>query len=368
MTADRDHAEIDRLLEELTTAPGPTGFEGPVREIVRRELSPIATSIETDALGSLITTLEGSSERPRVMLAAHMDELGLLVRRITDEGFVKFQTLGGWLDQALINQRWTILTRDGPVPALTGIKTVHVMTQEARGKVFKKEELFLDAGAADREDAEQRLGIRPGDPVVPDSGFTPMAGDDLLLSKAWDDRIGVAVMIGVMRALSESGDHPNTVIGVATVQEEVGLRGAQTSAYQVQPDVGLNLEVGVAGDYPGITADEAQEKLGGGPALFLHDSSMLPNLKLRDLVVEVAEQAGIPLQFNVLSGYGEDGSAIQRSRGGAPVVNITVPARYLHSHNGIISRGDYLKAIELVTALVRRLDAETVATLTAFDD
>jgi endoglucanase len=368
MTSDPNTTEIDRLLEELTTAPGPTGFEGPVREIVRRELSPIATSIETDALGSLITTLRGSSDRPRVMCAAHMDELGLLVRRVTDEGFVKFQTLGGWLDQALVNQRWQILTRDGAVPALTGIKTVHVMTPEARGKVFKKEDLFLDVGASSKEDAEQRLGIRPGDPVVPDSGFTPMAGGDLLLSKAWDDRIGVALMIGTMRALATSGDHPNTVVGVATVQEEVGLRGAQTSAYQVDPDVGLSLEVGVAGDYPGTTVDEAQEKIGGGPAIFLHDSSMLPNLKLRDLVIDVAEQASIPLQFNVLTGYGEDGSAIQRSRGGVPTVNITVPARYLHSHNGIISRDDYVKAVELVTALVRRLDKATVASLTAFDD
>ena len=148
----------------------------------------------------------------------------------------------------------------------------------------------------------------------------------------------------------------------------MGLRGAQTSAYQVDPDVGLSLEVGVAGDYPGTTVDEAQEKIGGGPAIFLHDSSMLPNLKLRDLVIDVAEQAGIPLQFNVLTGYGEDGSAIQRSRGGAPTINITVPARYLHSHNGIISRDDYVKAVELVTALVRRLDEATVASFTAFDD
>jgi endoglucanase len=363
----QDFADIDRLLEALTTAPGPTGYEGPVRELVRGELGPVVDGIETDALGSLITTLRGNIDRPRIMLAAHMDELGLMVKRITDEGFVKFQPLGGWLDQSLINQRWLILTRNGPVPALTGIKTVHVMSPEARRNVFKRDDMFLDAGASSREDAEQRLTIRPGDPVVPDSGFAAMAGGDLLLSKAWDDRIGVAVMIGVLKALSADGGHANTVVGVATVQEEVGLRGAQTSAYTVAPDVGLSLEVGVAGDYPGINADEAQERLGDGPAVFLHDSSMLPNLKLRDLVVDVASAEDVPLQFNVLSGYGEDGSAIQRSRGGAPTINITVPARYLHSHNGIISRGDYLHAVQLVTALVRRLDADTVAALTDFD-
>ncbi|MEE8422516.1 MAG: M42 family metallopeptidase [Dehalococcoidia bacterium] len=367
MTSPPDFADVDRLLEALTTAHGPTGHEGPVREVVRAELIPVVDAIETDALGSLIATLRGGAERPRIMLAAHMDELGLMVKRITDEGFVKFQPLGAWLDQAMINQRWLILTRNGPVPALTGIKTMHVMSAEARRSVFKRDDMFLDAGAASREDAERRLAIRPGDPVVPDSAFTPMAGGDLLLSKAWDDRIGVAVMIGVLKALSEDGGHANTVVGVATVQEEVGLRGAQTSAYTVEPDVGLSLEVGVAGDYPGITADETQERLGDGPAVFLHDRSMLPNLKLRDLVVDVAAAADIPLQFNVLTGYGEDGSAIQRSRGGAPAVNITVPARYLHSHDGIVSRGDYLRAVQLVTALVRRLDADTVAALTDFD-
>jgi endoglucanase len=367
MTAEPDTTEIDQLLEELTTAPGPTGFEGPVRAIVRRRLTGVVDEIETDGLGSLITTLRGTSERPRIMFAAHMDELGLLVRRITDEGFLKFQPLGGWLDQAIINQRWNVLTRDGPVPALSGIKTVHVMTPEARGKVFKRDDLFLDVGASSREDAEERLGIRPGDAVVPDSAFTPMAGGDLLMSKAWDDRIGIALMIGVLQRLNARSDHPNTVVGVATVQEEVGLRGAQTSAYSVDPDVGLSLEVGVAGDYPGATADEAQERIGEGPALFLHDSSMLPNNKLRDLVIDVARDEGIPLQFNVLTGYGEDGSAIQRTRAGTPTVNITVPARYLHSHNGILSRSDYLHAVDLVTALVGRLDETTVADLTDFD-
>ena len=357
---------VELLLEELTNAPGPTGFEGPVRAIVRRELAPVAASMETDGLGSLIARLEGGGERPRVMLAAHMDELGLLVRRVTPEGYVKFQPLGGWLDQALINQRWTILTSGEPVPGVSGIKTVHVMTAEARGKMFPREDLFIDVGAADAEDAEQRLGIRPGDPIVPDSRFAPLAGGRMYLAKAWDDRVGVAVMLLAMRALHESG-HPNTVFAAATVQEEVGLRGAETSANRVAPDIGINLESGVAGDYPGITQDEAQEKLGKGPAVFLHDTSMLPNLKLRDLCIEVARDADVPLQFNVLTGYGQDGAAMQRSGAGAPTVNIVVPTRYLHSHHGVIHRDDFDHAVTLVTALVRRLDAETVERVRGFD-
>jgi len=193
-----------------------------------------------------------------------------------------------------------------------------------------------------------------------------MNGGKHYLGKAWDDRAGLAVIIEVMRRLKENPP-PCSVYAVATVQEEVGLRGAHTSAYLVKPDIGLSLEAGVAADYPGISPDEAQERLGGGPGLFLHDSSMLPNLKLRDLVIDVARGAGIPLQFDVLSGYGEDGAEMQRAYGGAPAVNITVPVRYLHNHNGILSREDFDRAVDLVTALVRSMDAASVKQLKSFE-
>ena len=359
--------DLETLLAALTNADGPSGFEGPVRAIMRSELSAGASAIETDGLGSLMARFDGAAERPRVMVAAHMDELGLLVRRVTDEGYLKFETLGGWLDQAIINQRWRVLTREGAIPGVTGIKTVHVMTAEARGQVFKKTDMFIDVGASNREDAEQRLGIRPGDPVVPDSAFLPLAGGQRYLAKAWDDRVGLAAMILALRELASPDSHPNTIHAVATVQEEVGLRGAQTSAHAVEPDVGINLESGVAGDYPGISQDEAQEKVGQGPGIFLHDSSMLPNLRLRDLVADVARELAIPLQFNVLSGYGQDGSAIQRAYAGAPVVNITVPVRYLHSHTGVVARSDIEQTARLVAELLRRLDAATVERLREFD-
>ncbi len=357
---------VKNLLEELTNAYGPSGFEGPVRNIVQRELEPICDDLETDGLGSLISRLKGASDTPKVMFAGHMDELGLMVRFITSEGYVKFQTIGGWLDQSLINQRWVVLTRNGPVPGVTGVKTVHVMTPEARSRVFKRDEMFIDVGASSKEDAEERLGIRPGDPVAPDSKFATLNGEQLYMAKAWDDRIGVALMIEVMRRLKNE-PAPNTVYGVATVQEEIGLRGAHTSSYIIEPDIGISLESGVAGDYPGITQDEAQEKLGKGPSIFLHDNSMLPNLKLRDLVMDVAAEKSIPLQFTVISGYGEDGAEMQRTRGGAPSINVAVPTRYLHSHNGLISRNDFDQAVDLVTAVVQKLDAETVSRIKAFD-
>lgn len=357
---------VQGLLEELTNAYGPSGFEGPVRSIVERELKPICNELKTDGIGSLISRLEGKSETPRIMLAGHMDELGLMVKFITPEGFIKFQTIGGWLDQSLINQRWKILTNNGPILGVTGIKTVHVMEPEARQRVFKRQDMFIDVGATDQKDAESRLGIRPGDPIAPDSKFTILSGGNLYLAKAWDDRIGVALVIEIMRTLKKKST-PNTVYGVATVQEEIGLRGAHTSSYQVAPDIGISLESGVASDYPGITKDEAQEKLGDGPSIFLHDNSMLPNLKLRDLFLEVAAENKIPLQFNVLSGYGEDGAEMQRTRGGAPSINIAVPTRYLHSHNGIINRRDFDYAVDLVSSVIFKLDAKTVDYLKAFD-
>jgi len=362
-------AQTDRaahLLEELSNAYGLSGFEGPVRVIVRRELTPLADRIETDGLGSLIAVLGRNADAPRVMMAAHMDELGMMVKHVTENGYVKFQTLGGWLDQALINQRFVILTRKGEVRGITGLKTPHVMAPEERGRITRRDDIFIDVGATSRQDAEERLGIRPGDPVAPDSRFAVLNGGPLYVGKAWDDRAGVAVMIEVMRRLKENPPTV-TVFAAATVQEEIGLRGAHTSSYIIKPDIGISLEAGVSADYPGISADEAQERLGRGPGMFLHDSTMLPNLKLRDLFIDVAKEKSLPLQFDVLNGYGEDGAEMQKSFAGIPSVNITVPTRYLHNHNGIIHRLDFDRAVDLVTEVIRKLDGETVKRLKQFE-
>lgn len=359
-------ADIEALFEQLTNAYGPSGYEGPVRKIMREHLTPIADDIEVDGIGSIIARLNGSSESPRIMLAAHMDEVGALVRYVTDDGFVMFQTIGGWLDTGLINQRWAIITSKGIVNGITGMKTPHVMSADERSGGFKREDMFIDVGATSKQDAEERLGLRPGDPIAPDSKYTRLNGGDTYLGKAWDDRIGCIVMIEVLRALK--GDlPPNTVFGAGTVQEEIGLRGAQTASYIVKPDIGITLESGVAGDYPGITQYQAQEKIGAGPGVFFHDTSMLPNLKLRDFVEQVGKDLGITVQHEVLSGYGQDGAEMQRAHGGAPAVNISVPVRYLHNHNGIIHKRDVEQAIQLVTALVKRLDSATVAELKTFD-
>jgi len=354
------------LLKTLSEINGPSGYEEEVRNFMREALDPLVDQIDVDQMGSIIGRL-GVEDNPRIMLSAHMDELGLMVRYITEEGYLKIHPLGGWLDQAIVNQRWIILTDKGTVPGITGIKTIHVMKAEDRKKVFDRDSLFIDIGAKNREDVIKNYGIRPGDAIVPDSKFGLLGDGDLLLGKAWDDRVGLAVMIEVLRRIAKSEvTIDKTIYFVATVQEEIGLRGAKTSSYAVSPDIAINLEAGVAADFPGMNNDESQERLGLGPTVFLHDSSMIPNIKLRKFVMEVAENEKIPIQFNVLNGYGQDGAEAQRSRSGTPAINIAVPTRYLHSHNGVISMSDFDQTVQLITALMQKMNSDEIKTIRQF--
>ena len=356
---------VVRLLEALTNAPGPSGFEGPVRAIVERELRDLGAEISHDGLGSVIGEVPGPEDGPRIMVTAHLDEVGLMVQYIRPDGFILFKKLGGWFDQALVDQRWTIVTSHGDVLGVTGLRTVHVSRAESGNRVWGLNELFIDVGARSREDADA-MGIRPGDPIAPWSPFTVLP-NDRYAAKAWDDRVGLAVMLEALRRIrEESLAVPGLLFFVATVQEEIGLRGAKTSTPMVNPDLGISIEAGVSADYPGARPDQAQERLGNGPGIFLLDSSMIPNRKLRDFFFDVARDEGIPLQADVLTGYGEDGAEIQKFDTGRPAVNITVPTRYLHSHTGVIQRSDFDGAVALLIAVLERLDAETVEQLSGF--
>jgi len=223
----------------------------------------------------------------------------------------------------------------------------------------------LDVGARSKAEAEA-LGIRPGDPITADSRFGRLGEGGTYTAKAFDDRLGLTVMLEAIRRL-RAMRHPNNLYAVATVQEEIGLRGAHTSSAAVKPEIGISLEVGVAGDYPGLGPDQAQEKLGGGPGLFLHDSSMLPNVKLSDFFLRVAREKDIPLQPELVTGYGEDAAEMQKWSSGTPTVNFTVPVRYLHSFHGVLRREDIDKAVDLLVEVLMRLDAKTVEELKRFD-
>lgn len=354
-----------QLLKALSEAPGPSAFEEDVRRIVVNEFTTLGAAIEYDGLGSVLSTLPGNTAGPRVMVTAHLDEVGLMVQYITADGFIRVKTLGGVLDQALPDQRWTILGRNGPVMAVSGLRTTHVLPPAQRTSVWSLEDTFLDVGASSREEVE-RLGIRPGDGIAPKSDFVVMA-NGRYAGKAWDDRVGLGVMIAAARRIRAEGlKLPAQIIWVATTQEEIGLRGAQTAVDKARPDLGISIEAGVSADYPAIGPTQAQERLGGGPGIFLLDNTMVPNRKLRDFFFDVAQQARIPLQSNVLSGYGEDGAEIQRYDTGRATVNMTVPTRYLHGHTGVIQRTDFDRAVELLIQVLTRLDAKTVTQLSSF--
>ena len=353
---------VERLLGELADAAGPPGFEEPVRAIMVRELAPLADKISYDGLGSVIA--QHGNAGPRIMLDAHMDEVGGMVRRVTGQGFLTMQMLGGWLDQALLGQRWVIIGAKGPVKAITGIRDVHVTPAEERTRVYPRTSIYLDVGAKNAAEVAA-LGISPGDPVVPDAPFAVLGSSGRYLGKAWDDRVGLAVVIEALRRLAKEG-HPNQLFVAATTQEETGLRGAHTAADVIKADIGIAIEGGVAGDQPGLNADETQAVLGGGPGIFLYDSSAQPNRKLSALIIATAEAIKVPLQRDLVQGYGDDSAEIQKSNGGVPTVNLVVPARYTHAHNGVIDRADFDRTVELVVALIKRLDAATVARLRDF--
>ncbi len=353
---------VVQLLKELTEAPGPPGYEEPVRKIMTDRMRAFTDKISYDGLGSVIA--QQGDAGPRIMLDAHMDELGGMVRHIRPDGFISMEMLGYWLDAALPDQRWVILGSKGPVLAVTDIWDAHIAPHDTQGHA-QRQELFLDTGARNAADVAA-LGISPGDPVAPVSDFAVLA-NNRYLAKAWDDRVGCAVMLEVMRRLAKS-PHPNQVFYVGTVQEEgsIEMRGAATSARIINPDLGFSLEVGIPNDVPGPGPEAAQEVLGGGPGMMLYTFSEIPNRKLVAYLKRVAADQHIPLQFDFVRGFGDDAGAIKLNGSGVPVTTVLVPARSTHAHNGIIDRGDFDRTVDLMVALIQSLDAAAVAGIRSF--
>ena len=303
---------VASLLQKLTDTPGAPGFEEPIRKVMVDAMKPYVSNIRYDGLGSIIAN-QGSSG-PRIMIDAHMDELGGVIRRITPRGFLTMQMLGGWLDQALVDQRWIIYGSKGPIHAITGIRDAHVVPQDERGRVFPRDSLFLDVGASNGAEV-RAMGIEPGSPVVPDAPFTILNGTDNYLAKGWDDRVGCGVVLEVIRRMA-STPHSSELVYAVTAQEEVGLRGAHTATEMIKPEIGIAIEGGITGDvFPG-RAEETQAKLGAGPGIFVYDSSALPNRKMVQLFKDTAATKKIPLQLDLVQGYGDDSAEIQKSNGG----------------------------------------------------
>lgn len=353
-----------KFLKDLTEVVAPSGFEEPALLKVKEYAQRYADEVRRDNLGSLVFVKRGSSDRPRVLVAGHVDEVGFVVTGITNEGFVTFMGLGGWFDQVLLGQRVVIRTRKGEVPGVIAAKPPHLLTPEERQKVVTMKQMYIDVGATSKKEVEE-LGVRIGDPVAPWSPLTRSALKTTIMGKALDDRLGVLVAIETMRYLRESGiEHPNTLYAAATVQEEVGLRGAATVGWVANHDIAVVVDVDIAGDVPGIKPQEAPAKLGKGPSIITFDRSMIPNQRLKEFVIDVAEEAEIPYQLSAVSG-GTDAGRLHMYKSGRPSIVIGVPTRHIHSHVSIAHLSDLENAVRLVVELIKRLDKDRVESFTA---
>lgn len=358
------------FLERLTNSFGPSGFERESTRIVKDYVSRFSDRVYSDKLGSLLFEKKGTADSPVVLLPGHVDEVGFIVSSVNRQGFLTFNTLGSWSDQVLLAQRVLVKTDKGLLLGIIAAKPPHLLPPEERTKVVTKDKMFIDIGASNEEEANA-MGVRVGNPVIPESRFSTMKkrvfrdgkrkGDDTIaIGKAFDNRVGAWTAAEVVRTLVERKiKHPNTVIGAATTVEEEGLRGAETTAYVTRPDVCIVLDADIAGDVPGIEIHEAAAKMGSGPSLTTCDDSMIPNQGLLDLVIRTAEKNRIPCQLAQV--WSEtDAGPIHMANAGCPTVALGVAARHVHSHVGMISMTDVEDCVKLVVEVVKRLDKKTV--------
>ncbi|ERN52350.1 M42 family metallopeptidase [Alkalihalophilus marmarensis] len=343
------------MFKTLTELQGAPGFEHDVRKFVRGELEKYSDEIVQDRLGSIFGVKKGAAEGPVVMVAGHMDEVGFMVTSINEKGLIRFQTLGGWWSQVLLAQRVQIMTDAGPVIGVIGSTPPHLLEESQRKKPMEIKHMYIDIGADDKEDAK-KIGIKPGQQIVPVCPFTPMANDKKILAKAWDNRYGVGLSIELLKEL-QNEKLPNTLYSGATVQEEVGLRGAQTSAQMIKPDIFYALDASPANDATG--GKDAFGHLGKGALLRILDRTMVTHRGMREFILDTAETHNIPYQYFISQG-GTDAGRVHMSGDGVPSAVIGICSRYIHTAASIIHIDDYAAAKELIVKLVKSTDHNTL--------
>jgi endoglucanase len=354
------------LLRKLCATPGVSGFEDEVASIVRTELERVVDNLEKDQMGNIFGFRKGSSKiGPTIMVTAHMDEVGLIVKHIEETGFLRVQRLGGVPEIALQGQRVVVCGTRGPVVGLVGLKPAHIMSESERKTVSNIGDLYVDIGAASRKEAEES-GVETGTPITYDREFVRI-GKGFVTSKALDNRAGVTVMLQVAKKLAQR-DLESTICYTGTVQEEVGLRGAKVATERVMPEVALVLDGLHAGGTPEVAERELPMRLGKGPAITIVGSSQshgfIANKKLRQYIANVAKSEGIPLQYNVGIASGvSDSGAVHLSGKGVATSDILIVRRYSHSPIEMVSLNDIENAIKLVAAIVPHLDHKFVQSL-----
>ncbi len=350
------NVETLELFKTLTELPGAPGNEHAVRQFIRKELEKYADEVVQDRLGSIFGVKRGDENGPTVMVAGHMDEVGFMVTAITDNGMIRFQPLGGWWNQVLLAQRVQIITDNGPVIGVIGSIPPHLLQEEQRNKPMEIKNMLIDVGADNKEDAK-KMGIKPGQQIVPICPFTPMANPKKILAKAWDNRYGCGLAIELLKELKNE-TLPNVLYSGATVQEEVGLRGAQTAATMIQPDIFFALDASPAND---MTGDKKEfGHLGKGALVRIYDRSMVTHRGMREFVLDTAETHNIPYQYFVSPGGGTDAGRVHIANSGVPSAVIGICSRYIHTHASIIHVDDYAAAKQLLIELVKKCDKATV--------
>lgn len=344
------------MFQHLTELPGAPGDEKRVREYMATELEKYADELLYDNLGGVFGLRKGDG--PRVLVAGHMDEVGFMVTQITKNGMIRFQPLGGWWNQVLLAQRVQIMTKQDIVTGVIGSVPPHLLTDAQRKKPMEIKNMLIDIGADDKDDALE-IGVSPGDTIVPICPFTPMANEKKILAKAWDNRYGCGLALELMKEL-HGEKLPNQLYAGATVQEEVGLRGAQVAAHLIKPDIFYALDASPANDMSG---DEEQfGQLGKGALLRIFDRTMITHRGMKEFVLDTAESNNIPYQYFVSQG-GTDAGRIHIANEGVPSAVIGIASRYIHTAASIIHVDDYAAAKELLIKLVTQTDASTVDSL-----
>jgi endoglucanase len=337
------------LVRELTETSGVPGNEDRIREVVRRELDGVVDEVRTDAMGNVVGTIRGTeSPEYEVAVAAHMDEIGFMVRHVTEAGFLQLDALGGWDPRILRAQRVRVHTEEGDLPGVIGSVPPHTLTEEQREKDDAVEDVHVDVGLS-ADDVVRRVSV--GDLVTMDQRTVAMG--DLVTGKALDDRICLFAMLEAAKRLE---DPPVTVHFAATVQEEVGLRGARALGVDLDPDLAVALDVTVANDVPGFDEGDYVTELGDGVAVKLKDSSVITNPKVVRRFRDVAESRDVPYQLEVLPAGGTDTAGFQNTFGAKPVGALSIPTRYLHTPTESAHRDDVAAAIDLLAAV---LETET---------
>ena len=355
-------SDSKELLKSLTDVNGIAGHEKNVKSLMKDYLTPVSDDIVEDNLGGIFGKKRAQNGSKSLMISGHLDEIGFIVTQIDKDGYIYFTPIGGWWNQVMLSQKVTITTENGKeIRGIIGSKPPHALSQEERKKPVEIKHMYIDIGAASKEEAEA-AGVELGNMITPYSEFETLANEKYLTAKAFDNRYGCALAIDVLNRLKDENIDINLYAG-ATVQEEVGLRGAKVAANLIKPDLAIAVDVGVAFDVPGMTNEKNEGKLGDGPLVIMMDATSIAHDGFRKHIKSVAQAHNIPVQWATTPGGGTDAGSIHVANEGIPTITIGVALRYMHSNVSVLNTDDYENSVRLITEIVRSLNDESYQAL-----